>query len=52
MSAILEAGTVKHPNIELQSNDGKDDNGKENKKADLQQWGHCSDDGLEHNLKA
>lgn len=43
---------VKLPAVELQADDGKHEDGKEQEEADLEQRNHGLHDGLEHNLQA
>lgn len=45
------AGVVQLPAVELQANDGKHQDGKEEQQADLQQGNHGLHDGLQHNLQ-
>lgn len=40
------------PTVELQANDGKHEDGKEEQEADLQERHHGLHDGLQHNLQA
>lgn len=40
------------PTVELQANDGKHEDGKEEQEADLQKRHHGLHDGLQHNLQA
>lgn len=47
-----QAGLVKFPAVELQANDGEHEDGKEQQKADLEQWNHGLYDRLENNLQA
>lgn len=47
-----QAGLVKLPAVELQTNDGKHEDGKEQEKANLEQRDHGLHDGLQHNLQA
>lgn len=47
-----QAGLVKLPTVELQTNDGKHEDGEEQKEADLEQRDHGLHDGLQHNLQA
>lgn len=47
-----QAGVVKLPAVELQTDDGKHEDGEEQEKADLEQWDHGLHDGLQHNLQA
>lgn len=47
-----QAGVVKLPTVELQTDDGEHENGEEQEKADLKQRDHRLHDGLQHNLQA
>lgn len=47
-----QAGLVKLPAVELQTDDGKHEDGKEQKEADLEKRDHGLHDGLQHNLQA
>lgn len=47
-----QAGVVKLPAVELQTDDGKHEDGEEQEKADLEQWDHGLHDGLQHDLQA
>lgn len=39
------------PAVELQANDGKHEDGKEEQQADLEEGNHGLHDGLQHNLQ-
>lgn len=43
---------MKLPAVELQTDDGKHEDGEEQKEADLKQRDHGLHDGLQHNLQA
>lgn len=43
---------VKLPAVELQTNDGEHEDGKEQEETDLEQGDHGLHDGLQHNLEA
>lgn len=47
-----QAGVVKFPAVELQTDDGKHEDGEEQQQADLEQGDHGFHDGLQHNLQA
>lgn len=47
-----QAGVMKLPAVELQTDDGKHEDGEEQEKADLEQRDHGLHDGLQHNLQA
>lgn len=47
-----QAGVVKLPTVELQTDDGKHEDGEKQQKADLEQRYHGFHDGLQHNLQA
>lgn len=47
-----QAGVVKLPAVELQTDDGKHEDGEEQQKADLEQRDHGLHDRLQHNLQA
>lgn len=47
-----QAGVVKLPAVELQTDDGKHEDGEEQEEADLEQRDHGLHDGLQHNLQA
>lgn len=48
--SVVKAGFVEFSYVELQTNDGKHEDGKEKQKADLQQGNHRFHDGFEHHL--
>ena len=45
------AGLVQRPRVELQPNDGEDEDGEHDEEADLHQRRQSLEDGLQHNLK-
>lgn len=47
---IVKAGCVEFAHVELQANDGKNEDGKEKKQANLQQRNHGLHDGFQHHL--
>lgn len=47
-----QAGVVKLPAVELQTDDGEHEDGEEQEEADLEQRDHGLHDGLQHNLQA
>lgn len=47
---IHEAGSVQLSTVELQADDSKHQDGKEEQKANLQERHHGLHDGLQHNL--
>lgn len=53
LTQILDAVArlVQRPRVELEPDDGEDDDGEQHEQADLQQRRHCLDDGLEHDLQ-
>jgi hypothetical protein len=46
------AGPVKSPGVEFQADDGEDEDGEGDQKADLQEGLQCFENGLEDDLKA
>lgn len=50
-SVVSEAGTVELAHVEVQANDGKHEDGKEEQQANLQQRYHGFHDGLQDHLK-
>ena len=46
------AGLVQRPRVELQPDDGKDEDGEHDKKADLHERGQSLEDGLQDDLQA
>lgn len=46
-----QAGVVELAAVELQTDDGKHEDGEEQQQANLQQGHHGLDDGLQHDLK-
>ena len=42
---------MQSPRVELQSDDGKNENGEHNQESDLHKWSQSLEDGLEYNLK-
>jgi len=46
-----QAGLVKLPAVELQTDDGEHEDGEEQEEADLEQRDHGLHDGLQHNLQ-
>ena len=53
MDAIRrQAGVMKLSAVELQANDGKHEDGEEQKQANLEQWDHGLHDGLQNYLQA
>lgn len=49
--AVGEAGFMEFAHIELKTDDGKHEDGKEKQQPNLQQWNHGLHDGLEHHLQ-
>lgn len=49
--AVGETGLVEFAHVELEANDGKHEDGEEEKQPNLQQWNHGLHDGLEHHLQ-
>ena len=49
---VHEASSVQLPTVELQANDSKHQDGKEEQKTNLQKRHHGLHDGLQHNLQA
>lgn len=49
--AVGETGLVEFAHVELETNDGEHEDGKEEEQADLEQWDHGLHDGLEHHLQ-
>lgn len=47
----LVASLVQRTGVKLQSDDGKNDDGKQHQQADLKQRCHSLDDGLQHDLQ-
>lgn len=47
----LVASLVQRPGVKLQSDDGEYDDGEQHQQADLEQWSHGLDDGLQHDLQ-
>ena len=47
----LEAGHVKSSIVELQSNDGENDDQKEYQQSDLREWSDGFENGLENHLE-
>lgn len=47
-----QAGLVKLPTVELQTNNGEHEDGEEQEEADLEQRDHGLHNGLQHNLQA
>jgi hypothetical protein len=43
---------VQGSRVELQSDDGEDDDGEQDQETDLEQRRHSLDDGLQHDLQA